>query len=60
MSELKIRYLSNLSNFTIALTAFLIAEHANAASRLPPQRFEVEVIDGDTLRIIGSKQSIRL
>lgn len=60
MTEPKIRYLSNLLNFTIALTALLTAGHVSAASGLPPQRFEVEVIDGDTLRISGSKQSIRL
>jgi micrococcal nuclease len=29
-------------------------------SNLPPQDFQVEVIDGDTPRIEGSKQSIRL
>lgn len=49
--------------FSAALTLIASVAFSSPAlsrSSLPPQSFQVEVIDGDTLRVKGSKQFIRL
>ncbi|MBB3948456.1 endonuclease YncB(thermonuclease family) [Rhizobium skierniewicense] len=51
---------SKITAFIIALPAVAVSGIAHARSSLPPQDFQVEVIDGDTLRVKGSRQSIRL